>query len=111
LARLKRYKFPQSHLKTLLICSKATTLAQSEVLVAFGYMSMLLCTLCLDNDIYDYVAKRIEGRAATALCAEAEGFLDKLQKLASLNPDDTTTSTFNARFKSILVNLSTRNLS
>jgi hypothetical protein len=71
-------------------------------------MSMLLCTLCLDDDIYDYVANSVQGNGVTALCDEGEQFLDKLEKLASLNPEDPNTSTFNARFKSILVNLSTR---
>jgi hypothetical protein len=87
---------------------KATTIAQSQVLVAFGYMSMLLCTLCLDSEVYDYVAALIQGHTVTALCIEAEEFLDKLETVASLNPDDPATATFNQRFRSILLGLSTR---
>ena len=90
---------------------QATTIAQSEVLVAFGYMSMLLCTLCLEDSIYRHVAQSVHGKDVTLLCVEAEEFLDKLETVASLNPDDPATSTFNERFRSILVSLSARIIS
>lgn len=89
--------------KTKLTFLQATTLAQSHVVVAFGYLSMLLCTLCIDVNIYYFVAESIKGKDVTALCTEAQDFLDKLEKLASLNPDDP--GTFTERFRSILVSL------
>jgi hypothetical protein len=64
---------------------------------------MLLCTLCLDVNVCRFVAESIKGKDVTALCKEAQDFLDKLEKLASLNPDDP--GTFTERFRSILVSL------
>lgn len=79
--------------------------------MAFGYLSMLLCTLCIESDIYDYVAASIQGKDLTALFFEAEEFLEKLETVASMNPNDQATSTFNERFRGILVNLSARVIS
>lgn len=71
---------------------------------------MLLCTLCLDVSVYRYVVESVDGKDMMALCTEAQDFLDKLEKVASLNPDDPATSTFTERFKSILVSLKSQKL-
>lgn len=78
------------------------TKEQSQVSVAFGYLSMLLCTLSLDHMIRAQVTRLLENKSFEQLCVAAEKFFSHLRTLEHISDDDASMSTFTARFSTIL---------
>ena len=74
------------------------TIDQTQILVAFGYISALLCTLCLDLDASKHIAQHIKGEGLSQLFAAADTFLEHMKTIeAGLENDG-----FTARFTGLL---------
>lgn len=78
------------------------TQEQSQVLVAFGYLSMLLCTLSLEPSIRQQITRLLKQKSFDDLCKAAETFFSHLRTLEAISEDDSSLSTFTARFSAIL---------
>lgn len=81
------------------------TSEQSQVLVAFGYLSMLLCTMSLDPKIQMQVTELLKDKSFEELCAAAETFFSHLRTLENISDDDASMSAFTARFSTILATI------
>ena len=75
------------------------TVAQSQVLVPFGYLSMLLCALCLDDSARRIISQQVVGQGLKQLCEKAEMFFRHLQTVEIISGDKPTMS---QRFETIL---------
>lgn len=90
------------HIELMLTLLQAVTLDQTQVLVAFGYLSMLLCTLCLDASIRDHVAANIKGHQLDELFAASETFMSHIRAVETIPEEGGSASTFTSRFSTIL---------
>jgi len=83
--------------------SEALTIEQTQILVAFGYTSALLCTLCLNQRCYDQISTSIKGEGLSLLFGAADTFLAHLQTVeASLAEDGASSPGFTTRFTAVL---------
>ncbi|EXJ80261.1 hypothetical protein A1O1_08403 [Capronia coronata CBS 617.96] len=93
--------------------SEAMTMQQTHVLVAFGYISALLCTLCLNAQARKQISESIKGEGLAELFGQADTFLNHLQTVeAALGDEGGSASGFTARFTAVLesVKQETRNV-
>ncbi|EXJ86463.1 hypothetical protein A1O3_03414 [Capronia epimyces CBS 606.96] len=83
--------------------SEAMTMPQTHVLVAFGYISALLCTLCLNAHARKRISDSIVGEGLAELFGQAATFLNHLQTVeAALADNGGSASGFTARFTAVL---------
>jgi hypothetical protein len=76
---------------------------QTQILVAFGYISALLCTLCLNPTAYRRVSEYIKGEGLSQLFGAADTFLQHLQTVeAALEDGEGSSVGFTARFTTVL---------
>ena len=79
------------------------TIDQTQILVAFGYISALLCTLCLSPLARDRISRNIKGDGLSQLLEAATTFLDHLQTVEeALESDGASPSGFTTRFRVVL---------
>jgi hypothetical protein len=84
------------------------TMQQTHVLVAFGYISALLCTLCLNLQARERISKSIKGEGLTELFGQADTFLNHLQTVEAVFEDEGgSASGFTARFTAVLESVKT----
>ncbi|KAI1627067.1 hypothetical protein EDD37DRAFT_248671 [Exophiala viscosa] len=90
--------------------SEALTIDQSQILVAFGYISALLCTLCLNTRACKHISDHIRGDGLSQLFSAANTFLDHLRTVEeALGDDGGSSSGFTARFSAVLDALKQQN--
>ncbi|KIX91977.1 uncharacterized protein Z520_12304 [Fonsecaea multimorphosa CBS 102226] len=83
--------------------SEALTIDQTQILVAFGYISALLCTLCLDPTARERISQSLKGKGLSPLFAAADTFLDHLQTVeAALGEEGGSSTGFTERFAAVL---------
>ncbi|EHY57515.1 hypothetical protein HRR83_002992 [Exophiala dermatitidis] len=83
--------------------SEAMTMQQTHVLVAFGYIAALLCTLCLNTKARQRISQTITGKGLSELFTQADTFLQHLQTVeAALAKDGGSPSGFTNRFTMVL---------
>ncbi|EXJ75647.1 uncharacterized protein A1O5_00154 [Cladophialophora psammophila CBS 110553] len=83
--------------------SEAMTIDQTQILVAFGYISALLCTLCLNPTASHRIAQSTNGKGLSPLFGAADTFLDHLQTVeAALGKEDCSPTGFTERFTTVL---------
>ncbi|OCT54797.1 hypothetical protein CLCR_03217 [Cladophialophora carrionii] len=76
---------------------------QTQILVAFGYISALLCTLCLHPAACRRISKHIKGEGLSQLFGAADTFLQHLQTVeAALEEGEGSSVGFTARFTTVL---------
>ncbi|KIV85560.1 hypothetical protein PV11_01242 [Exophiala sideris] len=91
--------------------SEALTIDQGPILVAFGYISALLCTLCLNTGACKHISDHIRGKGLSQLFNAADTFLDHLRTVEeALGNDGGSASGFTARFSAVLDALKQRNV-
>ena len=59
----------------------ATTADSIQLLIPFGYVSLLLCTLCLDGSVRAYVASTLKEEGLKELVMRASTFLDQMKSV------------------------------
>ena len=59
----------------------ATTADSIQLLIPFGYVSLLLCTLCLDDSVRAYVATVVKEEGLKELVTRAGTFLDQMKSV------------------------------
>ncbi|KAK6373811.1 hypothetical protein LTS17_007780 [Exophiala oligosperma] len=83
--------------------SEALTIDQTQILVAFGYISALLCTLCLNADARRRISDNIRGDGLSRLFEAAGIFLQHLRTVEeALGGAEGAASGFTARFTTVL---------
>ncbi|KIW26755.1 uncharacterized protein PV07_06563 [Cladophialophora immunda] len=83
--------------------SEALTIDQTQILVAFGYISALLCTLCLNPIACRQISESIKGKGLSLLFAAADTFLHHLQTVeAALGEEGGSSTGFTERFTAVL---------
>ena len=87
--------------------AQASSVEQTVSLVAFGYLSVLLCNVCLDRQIRNRVRGLLRGGTLQTLLLFVQEFLDHFQRaeeLDSKHRDDEKTmrSGFVSRFEGVL---------
>ncbi|KAK7902968.1 hypothetical protein LTR67_002614 [Exophiala xenobiotica] len=83
--------------------SEALTIDQTQILVAFGYISALLCTLCLNADARKRISDTIRGEGLSQLFEATGIFLDHLQTVEkALGDEGGASSGFTGRFTMVL---------
>ncbi|KAK4945118.1 hypothetical protein LTR10_015544 [Elasticomyces elasticus] len=91
--------------------SEALTIDQGPILVAFGYISALLCTLCLNTGAWKHISDHIRGKGLSQLFNAADTFLDHLRTVEeALGNDGGSASGFTARFSAVLDALKQQNV-
>lgn len=76
---------------------------QTQILVAFGYISALLCTLCLNPSARERISEQIRGKGLSQLFGAADTFLDHLHTVEEALGEEGGSSTgFTARFTAVL---------
>ena len=60
---------------------EATTSDQVQVLVAFGYLSLLICNLCLDQDLWKTACRVLDGYSISDVVASAKELLIYMRTL------------------------------
>ncbi|KIX10352.1 uncharacterized protein Z518_01434 [Rhinocladiella mackenziei CBS 650.93] len=86
--------------------SEALTIDQTQILVAFGYISALLCTLCLNLRACQRISQSINGEGLSQLFEAADIFVDHLQTVeTALGDDGGPSSGFTARFSAVLATI------
>ncbi|KIW10278.1 hypothetical protein PV08_11240 [Exophiala spinifera] len=91
--------------------SEALTIDQTQVLVAFGYISALLCTLCLNVDARRQISESIRGEELSKLFEAAGIFLQHLRTVEeALGGAEGASSGFTARFTMVLDSLTQDNV-
>ncbi|OAP56719.1 hypothetical protein AYL99_08831 [Fonsecaea erecta] len=83
--------------------SKAMTIDQTQILVAFGYISALLCTLCLNPMACEWISRSIKGKGLSPLLVAADTFLHHLRTVEmALGEEGSSSSGFTGRFTAVL---------
>ena len=59
----------------------ATTADSIQLLIPFGYVSLLLCTLCLDDSVRAHVASTLKEEGLKELVMRASTFLDQMKSV------------------------------
>jgi hypothetical protein len=78
------------------------TIDQTQLLVPFGFISMLLCTLCLSPQAYARVGQRLRGHGLDELLLTVETFLNHLKFIETgTNGDEASSIEFYDRFKTV----------
>jgi len=72
-------------------------------LVAFGYLSMLLCTVCLEKPAREYARGKLPGGSLTQLKGAAQMFVAHLQTVEALSADSESTKAFTTHFGTVLL--------
>ena len=75
---------------------EAISEAQIQLLIPFGYVVLLLCTLCLDESIRRHVAGSMEGTGMVNLVNKAEVFLSRMKAVDSDSFVDRFSTTIDA---------------
>lgn len=76
---------------------------QTQILVAFGYISALLCTLCMNPDARRRISKYIKGEGLTQLFVAADTFLRHLKTVEEdIGDEEVSSTSFSARFTTVL---------
>ena len=71
--------------------------------MAFGYISALLCTLCLNSHARKRISEYIKGEGLSQLFGAADTFLVHLQTVEeALGEEGGSSSGFTARFTAVL---------
>ena len=81
---------------------QALTIDQTQILVAFGYISALLCTLCLNPTAYKRISQSINGEGLSQLFGAADTFLNHLQTVEAALEEGGSSAGFTARFTTVL---------
>ena len=74
-------------------------------MVAFGYLSILLCNLCLDEAFRQYALPQLPGQSLDELLLAGRRFFIHLKEVEGINPDDHATIAFTDRFGHVLIAL------
>ncbi|EXJ63044.1 hypothetical protein A1O7_03489 [Cladophialophora yegresii CBS 114405] len=91
--------------------TEALTMDQTQILVAFGYISALLCTLCLNRAARRRISKHIKGEGLSQLFGAADTFLQHLQTVeAALEDGEGSSVGFTARFTTVLETVKKQNV-
>src|SRR5438046_2467471 len=100
----KRLRYVSNHCawNELLTSLQASSLEQSHALVTFGYLSMLICTLCLDDDIRSKVRRGMKGRSLYPLILTVEEFLHHFRTVEQVMVEDEASNNFTERFGQIV---------
>lgn len=96
---------PIAHGKQMLTCLQASSLEQTHALVTFGYLSMLICTLCLDEDIRNYVRMGMKSRSLHPLLVTVEEFLNHFRTVEQVMVEEEASNNFTERFGGIVKEL------
>jgi len=81
---------------------QASSLEQTHALVTFGYLSMLICTLCLDDKIRSAVRGSMKSRSLHPLTVAVEEFLNHFRIVEQVTAEDEASSNFTERFGDVL---------
>src|ERR1700733_3458962 len=81
---------------------QASSLEQTHALVTFGYLSMLICTLCLDDEIRNAVRGSMKSRSLHPLTIAVEEFLNHFRIVEQVTAEDEASSNFTERFGGVL---------
>ena len=84
---------------------QASSLEQSHALVTFGYLSMLVCTLCLDDDIRKCVRASMKSRSLHPLIVTVEEFLNHFRTVEQVMVEEEASNNFTERFGGIVKEL------
>ncbi|KAJ9611953.1 hypothetical protein H2200_003548 [Cladophialophora chaetospira] len=91
--------------------NEALTMDQTQILVAFGYISALLCTLCMNHVARKRISKHIKGDGLTQLFIAADTFLQHLRTVeAALGDEEGSSTAFTARFTAVLETVKQQNV-
>lgn len=82
--------------------SDASTLEQTHALIAFGYLSMLICALCLDDGIRHSVRTGMRSKSLHPLVVTVEEFLNHFRTLEQAMIEEEASNNFTERFDGIL---------
>jgi hypothetical protein len=87
--------------------NQAASVEQTNSLVAFGYLSVLLCNVCMDRQIRNHVRTLLKGGTLATLLVFVQEFLDHFRRaevLESNREDDgqKMQSGFVDRFEGVL---------
>jgi hypothetical protein len=87
---------------------QASSVEQTTSLVAFGYLSVLLCNLCLNDQIRIHIRGVLKGGTLQSLLSFVQEFLDHFRRAEKLDSTQTedgehdVKSSFIDRFESVL---------
>lgn len=81
---------------------QADSVVQTHSNVAFGYLSILLCTLCLDPEAYSVVKNSMKGTGLTKVLATVEEFLHYHRKVDEELQQSQSVKEFTGRLQRIL---------
>jgi len=82
--------------------SEADSVVQTHSNVAFGYLSILLCTLCLEREAYSVVKSAMNGTGLDRLLATVEEFLHYHRKVDEELHQSQSVKEFTFRLQGIL---------
>lgn len=85
-----------------LFAEQADSVVQTHSNVAFGYLSILLCTICLDRDAYRIVQASMKGTGLVRLLATVEEFLHYHRKVDEELQQAQSVKEFTIRLQRIL---------
>ena len=74
---------------------------QTQIMVAFGYLSALLCTLCLNPVARERITKSIKGEGLSQLFVAADTFLQHLRTVEAAFSEEGSSTAFTARFTTV----------
>ena len=78
----------------------STTIGEGQDLVAFGYLSVLLCTMCVDQASLQAIRSKLPGAEVRPLRQSLQDFLQHFRKIEE--EVDVEYHDFTARFERIL---------
>ncbi|KAF3406620.1 hypothetical protein DPV78_000769 [Talaromyces pinophilus] len=82
--------------------SEADSVVQTHSNVAFGYLSILLCTVCLDPEAYTVIKGAMKGTGLTKVLATVEEFLHYHRKVDEELQQSQSVKEFTGRLQRIL---------
>jgi hypothetical protein len=88
---------------------QADSVVQTHSNVAFGYLSILLCTVCLDPEAYTVIKGAMKGTGLTKVLATVEEFLHYHRKVDEELQQSQSVKEFTGRLQRILNQIHTIN--
>jgi superfamily II helicase len=89
----------------MLTSLQASSLEQTHALVTFGYLSMLICTLCLNGNIRNNVRASMKSRSLHSLIVTVEEFLNHFRTVEQVMVEEETSNNFTERFGGLVKEL------
>ena len=74
-------------------------------MVAFGYLSILICNLCLDESFRQYALLTLPNHSLDELLLAGRLFFLHLKKVEGIDPEDRAIGEFTDRFGHVLIAL------